>query len=54
MKKIETTFHLSDEVVTALKMKAVQEKRRFSEVVEDALREYLSLGKLKKEKKQKT
>jgi hypothetical protein len=39
-------------VMKALKMKAVQENKRFSKVAEDALRQYLGLPK-EKIKKQK-
>lgn len=44
MKKTQTVFYLSDEVITALKMKAVQEKKRYSELAEKLLREGLGLG----------
>ena len=32
--KVEVTFHLTHEVVKALKLKAVQEEKRFSKVAE--------------------
>jgi len=49
--KIETTLYLSDELSTALKMKAVQEKRRYSDVAEELLRQSLGLKEIKKEKR---
>jgi hypothetical protein len=42
---VETTFHILEDVMRALKMKAVQENKRFSKVAEDALRQYLRLPK---------
>jgi len=41
--KVESTLYLSDELSTALKMKAVQEKRRYSDVAEELLRQSLGL-----------
>ena len=41
---VEATFHIPD-VMKALKMKAVQDNKRFSKVAEDALRQYLRLPK---------
>ncbi|MGA9151119.1 MAG: hypothetical protein WBZ36_11120 [Candidatus Nitrosopolaris sp.] len=38
---IESTFHLSEEVVKALKLKAVNENKKFSRVAEEGLRQYL-------------
>ena len=49
--KTETTLYLSDELSMALKMKAVQEKRRYSDVAEDLLRQSLGLKEIKREKK---
>jgi hypothetical protein len=49
---VEATFHIPEDVMRALKMKAVQENKRFSKVAEDALRQYLELPK-EKVKKQK-
>ena len=49
---VEATFHIPEDVIRALKMKAVQENKRFSKVAEDALRQYLELPK-EKVKKQK-
>ena len=49
--KTETTLYLSDEVSMALKMKAVKEKRRYSDVAEDLLRQSLGLKEIKREKK---
>ena len=49
--KTETTLYLSDELSIALKMKAVQEKRRYSDVAEDLLRQSLGLKEIKREKK---
>jgi hypothetical protein len=49
---VEATFHIPEDVLRALKMKAVQENKRFSKVAEDALRQYLGLPK-EKVKKQK-
>jgi hypothetical protein len=49
---VEATFHIPEDVMRVLKMKAVQEKKRFSKVAEDALRQYLELPK-EKVKKQK-
>ena len=47
---VEATFHIPKDVMIALKMKAVQENKRFSKVTEDALRQYLRLPKAPKEK----
>ena len=48
---VEATFHIPEDVMKALKMKAVQENKRFSKVAEDALRQYLeSKEKVKKHK----
>ena len=49
---VEATFHIPEDVMKALKMKAVQENKRFSKVAEGALRQYLELPK-EKIKKQK-
>ena len=49
--KTETTLYLSDELSMALKMKAVKEKRRYSDVAEDLLRQSLGLKEIKREKK---
>lgn len=50
-KKIETTLYLSDEVVTALKIKAVKEKRKYSDVADELLRQSLGLKVVPKEVK---
>ena len=42
---VEATFHIPEDVMRALKMKAVQENKGFSKVAEDALRQYLRLPK---------
>jgi hypothetical protein len=42
---VEATFHIPEDVMRALKMKAVQENKRFSKVAEHALRQYLRLPK---------
>jgi hypothetical protein len=42
---VEATFHIPEDVMKALKMKAVQDNKRFSKVAEDALRQYLELPK---------
>jgi hypothetical protein len=47
---IEATFHIPEDVTRALKMKAVQENKRFSKVADDALGQYLRLPKALKEK----
>jgi len=49
-RKVETTLYLSDELSTALKMRAVQEKRRYSDIAEDLLRKSLGLEQLKRQK----
>jgi len=49
--KVETILYLSDELSTALKMRAVQEKRRYSDIAEDLLRQSLGLKELKKVQK---
>jgi hypothetical protein len=49
--KVETTLYLSDELSIALKMRAVQEKRRYSDLAEDLLRSALGLKEIKREKK---
>jgi len=36
--KVETSFHLSKEVIEALKIKAVKEGKRFSRIAEEGLR----------------
>ncbi|HYV52935.1 MAG TPA: hypothetical protein VE971_06535 [Candidatus Eisenbacteria bacterium] len=41
----EATFHIPEDVMRALKMKAVQENKRFSKVAEDALGQYLGFPK---------
>jgi len=51
--KTETTLYLSDELSMALKIKAVQEKRRYSDVAEDLLRQSLGLKEIKREKEKK-
>ena len=40
---VEATFHIPENVMKALKMRAVQENKRFSKVAEDALSPNLSL-----------
>jgi hypothetical protein len=47
---VEATFHIPEDVMIALKMKAVQENKRFSKVAEDALRQYLGFTKEKVKK----
>jgi tartrate dehydratase alpha subunit/fumarate hydratase class I-like protein len=42
---VEATFHIPEDVMKALKMKAVQENKRFSKVAEDAFRQYLRFPK---------
>ncbi len=42
---VEATLHIPEDVMRALKMKAVQENKRFSKVAEDAFRQYLRLPK---------
>jgi hypothetical protein len=49
---VEASFHIPEDVMKALKMRAVQDNKRFSKVAEDALRQYLGLSK-EKVKKQK-
>ena len=44
---VEATFHIPDYIMTALKMRAVQEKKRFSKIAEEALIQYLDLPKEK-------
>jgi predicted DNA-binding protein len=39
--KKETTFHLPKDLVIALKMRAVQESRSYSAVVQEEIEEYL-------------
>jgi predicted DNA binding CopG/RHH family protein len=53
MIKTEISFRLSDEVITAIKMKAVQDKIRYSDVAEDLLRSALGLKPRLKEVKVK-
>jgi predicted transcriptional regulator len=43
--KKETTFHLPNDLVISLKMRAVQENRAYSAVAEEAIQEYLSKKK---------
>jgi len=50
---VEATFHIPEDVMMALKMKAVQEKKRFSKVAEEALIQYLGLRKEKMKEKVK-
>ncbi|MGC2575906.1 MAG: hypothetical protein WA364_30760 [Candidatus Nitrosopolaris sp.] len=47
---VEATFHIPEDVMKALKMRAVQENKRFSKVAEDAIRQYLELPKVKAKK----
>ena len=47
---VEATFHIPEDVMKALKMRAVQDNKRFSKVAEDALRQYLGLPKEKVKK----
>jgi len=49
---VEATFHIPEDVMRALKMRVVQDNKRFSRVAEDGLRQYLELPK-EKVKKQK-
>ena len=49
---VEATFHIPEDVMRRLKVKAVQKNKRLSKVAEDALRQYLELPK-EKVKKQK-
>jgi hypothetical protein len=42
---VEATFHIPEDVMKALKMRAVQDNKRFSKVAEDALRQYLRFPK---------
>ncbi|HXP51630.1 MAG TPA: hypothetical protein VN922_16855 [Bacteroidia bacterium] len=48
---VEATFHIPEDVMKVLKMKAVQENKRFSKVAEDALRQYLGFPKEKVKKR---
>jgi predicted transcriptional regulator len=43
--KKETTFHLPNDLVVSLKMRAVQENQAYSAVAEEAIQEYLSKRK---------
>jgi plasmid stability protein len=52
-KKSETTFYLRDDVIEALKIKAVKEKRKYSDVAEELLRKGLDLPKVEVKKKPK-
>ena len=47
---VEATFHIPEDVMKVLKIKAVQENKRFSKVAEDALRQYLGFPKEKVKK----
>jgi hypothetical protein len=49
----EVTFHLSRELVKALKTKAVQEEKKFSKVAEAGLRQYLGMKELKEKPTEK-
>jgi hypothetical protein len=42
------TFHIARELDIALKKRAAEEDRRFSDIVEEALRDYLAKKKEKK------
>jgi predicted transcriptional regulator len=42
------TFHIDRELDIALKKRAAEEDRRFSDIVEEALRDYLAKKKKKK------
>jgi hypothetical protein len=47
---VEATFHIPEDVMKALKMRAVEDNKRFSKVAEDALRQYLGIKeKIKKQ-----
>ena len=50
---VEATFHIPEDVIRALKMKAVRENKRFSKVAEDALRQYLRLPNVESATKKK-
>jgi hypothetical protein len=52
--KVETSFHLSKEVIEALKIKAVKEGKRFSRIAEEGLRQYMGLPPIKPPKKSKS
>lgn len=52
-KKVETTLYLSDEVVTALKIKAVKAHRKYSDVADELLRQSLGSKVAPKEVKEK-
>jgi hypothetical protein len=43
---VEATFHIPEDLMRALKMRAVQNNKRFSKVAEDALRQYLGFPHL--------
>ena len=45
--KTEITFHLPKELALAIKMKAVQEGRSYSDVVVEGMTEFMGLGKKK-------
>jgi hypothetical protein len=50
---VEVSFHLSHEVVKALKLRAVEEEKKFSKVAEAGLRQYLGLKELKEKTNEK-
>ena len=47
------TFWISEELDLALRMKAIKENVRFSDIAEVGLRQYLGLKDVKKEKEKK-
>jgi predicted transcriptional regulator len=48
MGKVKVTYVLDDEIARATRLRAAKTDRRDSEIVEDALREYLGIGLLER------
>ena len=48
MGKVTVTYVLDDEIARATRVRAARTNRRDSEIVEDALREYLGIGLLER------
>lgn len=48
MGKVKVTYVLDDEIARATRVRAARANRRDSEIVEDALREYLGIGLLER------
>ena len=46
--KVEITFHLRKDLALAIKMKAVQESRSYSDIVTEGMEQFMDLENMKK------